>query len=98
MAALLAIFRHVPPLVRPRAKELMDVIRSSLEDAPATTRLPQPAAVSRNVLTERKDLLGQQNVAVPPASDTSSQKSKDSARLWRLTSSRTLAIDCIRCR
>ena len=98
MAALLAIFRHVPPLVRPRARELMDVIRSSLEDVSATTRPLQPTAVSRNVLTERKDLQGQQNAVVPPASDTSSQKLKDSARLWRLTSSRTLGIDCIRCR
>ncbi|KAL0960894.1 hypothetical protein HGRIS_005903 [Hohenbuehelia grisea] len=50
MAALLAIFRSVPPVIRRRAKELLEVVRGAVgaykkRDAPSTSsKKPPPAA------------------------------------------------------
>jgi exosome complex exonuclease RRP6 len=71
MAALLHAFPSTPPVVRRRAKELLDVIRDAVKkglSGPAAPSEPTPAVLSEAMLESRKDV----DVSAVPAPASSS--------------------------
>jgi exosome complex exonuclease RRP6 len=84
-AALLAIFRPVPPVVRRRAKELLDTIREAVREALGEGSAPKPvtAAVTVSSTVPAPLAKNQANVAaVAPMEVDSESPAQTASHMW----------------
>ena len=71
MAALLAVFHPVPPVIRRRAKELLDTIRQAVKSALSTPEAAEESSGDVETAAESMAVDQAENTQSPPQSSTS---------------------------